>query len=110
MTTVRELVAASDAAWCDAVMASLPDFFALDSGLADCARAVRSERGAVDGLVFEKCPMVSEQVGGRSGSADWLDLSKCVESRCSDKWIPILVKRIPQECDVATKARRTGFV
>jgi GNAT superfamily N-acetyltransferase len=47
MTAVRQLIAPRDAAWCDAIMASLPDFFGLESGLADCARAVRSERGAV---------------------------------------------------------------
>jgi GNAT superfamily N-acetyltransferase len=47
VTTIRELDASRDAAGCDAVIASLPDFFGVESGRADCARAVRSERGAV---------------------------------------------------------------
>jgi GNAT superfamily N-acetyltransferase len=44
--TIREL-SARDAAGCDAVLASLPDFFGLAVGIEACARAVRSERGVV---------------------------------------------------------------
>jgi GNAT superfamily N-acetyltransferase len=47
VTTIRGLDASRDAAGCDAVIASLPDFFGVESGRADCARAVRSEPGAV---------------------------------------------------------------
>jgi GNAT superfamily N-acetyltransferase len=36
-----------DADDCDAVIASLPDFFGVDEGIAACAQAVRNERGAV---------------------------------------------------------------
>jgi GNAT superfamily N-acetyltransferase len=47
---VRELQVA-DAPACDAVLASLPDFFGLQSGIDACAVAVRTEPGfvAVDG-------------------------------------------------------------
>lgn len=44
--TVRELDAA-DAPACDAVIASLPYFFGQPAGIADCAAAVRDERGLV---------------------------------------------------------------
>jgi GNAT superfamily N-acetyltransferase len=43
---IRELEL-RDAPGCDAVIASLPDFFGLASGIEACARAVRSERGIV---------------------------------------------------------------
>jgi GNAT superfamily N-acetyltransferase len=43
---VRELQRA-DAPSCDAVLASLPDFFGLQSGIDACAAAVRSEPGYV---------------------------------------------------------------
>ena len=41
----------ADAAGCEAVMASLPDWFGDEDGLADCAKAVRGGEGwvAVDG-------------------------------------------------------------
>jgi GNAT superfamily N-acetyltransferase len=43
---VRELQRA-DAPACDAVLASLPDFFGLQSGIEACAAAVRNEPGYV---------------------------------------------------------------
>jgi GNAT superfamily N-acetyltransferase len=43
---VRELQAA-DASACDVVLATLPDFFGLQSGIDACAVAVRSEPGFV---------------------------------------------------------------
>jgi GNAT superfamily N-acetyltransferase len=48
--TYRAL-AARDAPGCDAVIASLPDFFGLQEGIDACAKAVRTEHGvvAVDG-------------------------------------------------------------
>jgi GNAT superfamily N-acetyltransferase len=44
--TIRPL-APADAGACDAIMRGLPDFFAYEPGLADCARAVRSQDGWV---------------------------------------------------------------
>jgi GNAT superfamily N-acetyltransferase len=46
MIAIREL-AARDAPGCDAVIATLPDFFGLEDGIQACARAVRTERGVV---------------------------------------------------------------
>ena len=43
---VREL-APDDASGCDAIIAGLPDFFGLESGIQACADAVRSEPGYV---------------------------------------------------------------
>jgi GNAT superfamily N-acetyltransferase len=50
---IRDL-SPSDASGCDAVIASLPYFFGDPAGVADCAKAVRSQRGLiakVDGAV-----------------------------------------------------------
>ena len=47
--TVRDL-AFEDAAACDAIVASLPEWFGMEEGIRDCAAAVRSQRG----LVFER--------------------------------------------------------
>jgi ribosomal protein S18 acetylase RimI-like enzyme len=47
-------LAASDAEACDAIIAGLPEWFGLDEGIAQCAAAVRSQRGLVaevDGAV-----------------------------------------------------------
>ena len=46
MTTVRPL-RIDDAPACDAVIATLPYFFGDPSGIKDCAKAVRSQRGWV---------------------------------------------------------------
>jgi N-acetylglutamate synthase-like GNAT family acetyltransferase len=46
MFAIRRLNPA-DADRCDAIMRSLPDFFGHEGGLASCAEAVRSQRGAV---------------------------------------------------------------
>jgi GNAT superfamily N-acetyltransferase len=46
--TIRQL-APADAEACDAIIRALPDWFGLESGIADCAAAVRSQ----DGLVAE---------------------------------------------------------
>ena len=51
---IRALLA-SDAADCDAIMRSLPDFFGHEGGLASCAEAVRTQSGFVaetDGRVI----------------------------------------------------------
>jgi GNAT superfamily N-acetyltransferase len=45
--SVRPLEPARDAAGCDAVVAALPEWFAIESGRRDCARAVRAEDGLV---------------------------------------------------------------
>ncbi len=37
----------SDATACDAIVASLPDWFGLDEGIRDCAEAVRTQPGLV---------------------------------------------------------------
>jgi GNAT superfamily N-acetyltransferase len=44
---IRPLDAATDAEACDAIIRGLPEWFGLDSGIRDCARAVRSESGLV---------------------------------------------------------------
>jgi ribosomal protein S18 acetylase RimI-like enzyme len=47
-------LAAGDADACDAIIAGLPEWFGLDEGIAQCAAAVRSQRGLVaevDGAV-----------------------------------------------------------
>jgi len=49
LSPVRSLELA-DAPACDAIIASLPDWFGLDEGIRECAAAVRSEPG----LVFER--------------------------------------------------------
>ena len=49
LSGVRSLEPA-DAPACDAIIASLPDWFGLDEGIRECAAAVRSEPG----LVFER--------------------------------------------------------
>ena len=49
LSRVRSLDLA-DAPACDAIIASLPDWFGLDEGIRECAAAVRSEPG----LVFER--------------------------------------------------------
>src|SRR4029079_5105729 len=49
LSRVRSLELA-DAPACDAIIASLPDWFGLDEGIRECAAAVRSEPG----LVFER--------------------------------------------------------
>jgi GNAT superfamily N-acetyltransferase len=43
---VRDL-SLDDAEACDAIIASLPEWFGLDEGIRDCAMAVRRERGLV---------------------------------------------------------------
>ena len=53
LSPVRSLELA-DAPACDAIIASLPDWFGLDEGIRECAAAVRSEPGLVserDGAV-----------------------------------------------------------
>jgi ribosomal protein S18 acetylase RimI-like enzyme len=45
MVQIRRLVAATDGDACDAVLASLPYHFGQPSGVAQCAEAVRSQRG-----------------------------------------------------------------
>jgi GNAT superfamily N-acetyltransferase len=66
--TVRDLTL-EDAEACDAIIASLPEWFGLDVGIRDCAEAVRRERGLVverDGSVIgfltvvERTPAMSE--------------------------------------------------
>jgi GNAT superfamily N-acetyltransferase len=66
--TVRDLQLA-DAEACDAIIASLPDWFGVEEGIRDCAEAVRRERGLVvegDGSVIgfltvvERTPAMSE--------------------------------------------------
>ena len=47
--TVRDL-ALDDAEACDAIVASLPEWFGMEQGIRDCAEAVRNQRG----LVFER--------------------------------------------------------
>ena len=49
LSRVRPLEVA-DAPECDAIIASLPDWFGLDEGIRECAAAVRSEPG----LVYER--------------------------------------------------------
>jgi GNAT superfamily N-acetyltransferase len=49
-----------DAAACDAVMRTLPDYFGHEGGLADCGEAVRTQRG-----------FVAEQEGRVVGFATW---------------------------------------
>jgi GNAT superfamily N-acetyltransferase len=44
---IRDLDRQSDAIACDAIIASLPDWFGLEEGIAECAAAVRSEPGLV---------------------------------------------------------------
>ena len=44
---IRSLDPDSDAAACDAIIASLPGWFGLEEGIAECAAAVRSEPGLV---------------------------------------------------------------
>ena len=47
-------LAAGDAEACDAIIAGLPEWFGMDEGIAECAAAVRSQRGLVaeaDGAV-----------------------------------------------------------
>jgi ribosomal protein S18 acetylase RimI-like enzyme len=46
LSRVRALELA-DASACDAIIASLPDWFGLDEGIRECAAAVRSEAGLV---------------------------------------------------------------
>ena len=40
-------LAADDAQACDAIIAGLPEWFGLDEGIAECAAAVRIQRGLV---------------------------------------------------------------
>jgi GNAT superfamily N-acetyltransferase len=47
MTIIIRPLTPADAPGCDAVIASLPYFFGDPAGVADCAKAVRSQRGAV---------------------------------------------------------------
>ena len=44
---IRSLDPASDAAACDAIIASLPGWFGVEEGIVECAAAVRSESGLV---------------------------------------------------------------
>jgi GNAT superfamily N-acetyltransferase len=44
---IRRLDPATDATACDAIVASLPDWFGLEQGILDCATAVRTEEGLV---------------------------------------------------------------
>lgn len=44
---IRRLDRATDADACDAIVASLPDWFGMEVGIRDCAAAVRSEAGLV---------------------------------------------------------------
>jgi ribosomal protein S18 acetylase RimI-like enzyme len=66
--TVRDLTL-EDAEACDAIIASLPEWFGLDVGIRDCAEAVRRERGLVIEVdasvvgfltVVERTPATSE--------------------------------------------------
>jgi GNAT superfamily N-acetyltransferase len=47
VTLVVRRLTVEDAEACDAIMRTLPDFFAYEPGLADCARAVRTQAGWV---------------------------------------------------------------
>src|SRR6185295_8080362 len=44
---IRSLDAGSDASACDAIIASLPEWFGLEEGIRECAEAVRSQPGLV---------------------------------------------------------------
>jgi len=44
---IRPLDNAADAEACDAIIASLPDWFGLEQGILDCAAAVRTQDGLV---------------------------------------------------------------
>jgi GNAT superfamily N-acetyltransferase len=44
---IRSLAQETDAIACDAIIASLPDWFGLEEGIAECAAAVRSQPGLV---------------------------------------------------------------
>ena len=44
---IRSLDPDSDALACDAIVASLPDWFGLDEGIRECAEAVRTQPGLV---------------------------------------------------------------
>lgn len=47
MTVLIRQLHAADGPGCDMIMRSLPEWFGHEGGLADCARAVRSQRGLV---------------------------------------------------------------
>jgi GNAT superfamily N-acetyltransferase len=47
LTVIRSLDPRGDASACDEIIASLPGWFGLEEGIADCAAAVRSEPGLV---------------------------------------------------------------
>jgi GNAT superfamily N-acetyltransferase len=44
---IRTLDAETDAAACDAIVASLPEWFGMDEGIRECAEAVRTQPGLV---------------------------------------------------------------
>jgi len=46
-TTIRALDDARDADACDAIIGSLPEWFGMEEGIRECARAVRSQAGFV---------------------------------------------------------------
>ena len=78
---VREL-RIEDAPTCDAIMASLPEWFGLDEGLRMCSEAVRTQRG----LVTEQGGAVVgfltiERPSDRSAEISWLAVHRDARGR-----------------------------
>jgi GNAT superfamily N-acetyltransferase len=69
---VRNLDPVRDAAACDAIIEGLPDFFAIPEANAECARAVRTQPGAVADLHGEVVGFLTWEAAGSTAEITWM--------------------------------------
>lgn len=69
---IRNLDPARDALACDAIVEGLPDFFGIPEANAECARAVRSQPGAVADLHGEVVGFLTWETAGTSSEITWM--------------------------------------
>lgn len=69
---ISNLEPATDAEACDAIIESLPDFFGIPEANAECARAVRTQPGAVARLGGEVVGFLTWETQGSNAEITWM--------------------------------------
>ena len=98
---VRDLRPA-DAPTCDAIIASLPDWFGLDEGIRECAEAVRTQPGLVaerEGLVVGFLTVT--RPSDRAAEISWLAVHRAARGRgAGTRLVDRLVADLRREASV----------